>query len=228
MVTHRTLDGRSVHLSGPWDLTLPYTSVAKIALDGRLHEFTTSDINSARAWAHDLGVRTFSEEFALQGGRLRLARTSAADSQTGVDDQVLICLWEGRSHALYTHLYHATATDAVGVFNALTLTEHADGISVSPGRNAAFAEPAELVKEVPGLGLLEITALTKQTARRLPAWSGARIAGGELFQDTLEDQGIFFLLSTGSALVTVLPAGEDENEPARVANQLHALDAQIK
>jgi hypothetical protein len=224
-VVHRTLDGKRIHLSGELDLSRPYTSVARISLDGRLHEITSGERGAAHAWATDLGVTRFDDEFAVQGGRLRIGHSTLRDAHAGLRERVLAAVWEGRRYAVFTHLYHARAADAVGLFNALTLTEHAEGVAFTPRRRAALAEPAELVKEVPGLGLLEITTLTKQTARRLPPWPGARVASGELFKDTLEDQGVFFLLATPSTLVTVLPV--DENRIREVPGRLARLTAEI-
>jgi hypothetical protein len=224
-VVHRTLDGKRIHLSGELDLSRPAASVARISLDGRLHEITSGEHGAAHAWADDLGVTGFDDEFAVQGGRLRVGRSTLRDAHAGLREQVLAAVWEGHRHSVFTHLYHARAADAVGFFNALTLTEHAEGVSFSPRRRAASAEPAELVKEVPGLGLLEITTLTRQTARRLPPWRGARVAGGELFKDTLDDQGTFFLLATASALVTVLPM--DESHVRQTPGRLAGLTAEI-
>jgi hypothetical protein len=224
-VVHRTLDGKRIHLAGELDLSRPATSVARIALDGRLHEITSGEHGAAHAWAEDLGVTGFDDEFAVQGGRLRVGHSTLRDAHAGLKETVLAAIWEGHRHAAFTHLYHARAADAVGFFNALTLTEHAEGVSFTPRRRATLAEPADLVKEVPGLGLLEITTLTRQTARRLPPWPGARVASGELFKDTLEDQGIFFLLATPSALVTVLPA--DGHRIKELPGRLAGLTAEI-
>jgi hypothetical protein len=211
-VTHRSLDGIRVRLSGPHDLSRPYTSVAKIAAAGRLHEISSGTVADARAWADDVGVERFDQEFRIQGGRLRVGRTRTVDHDAGVADPVLIAVWEGRRHAVFTHLYHGRPADAVAFFGTLRLTEHDDGMVAVPRGRAIRPEPAELVKEVPGLGLLEITALTGQTKRRLPAWQGAKVAGGELFQDTIEGQGPYFLLATKALLVTVLPEEERVRE----------------
>jgi hypothetical protein len=212
-------------LSGELDLSRPATSVARIALDGRLHEITSGEQGAAHGWAEDLGVTGFDDEFAIQGGRLRIGHSTLRDAHAGLKERVLAAVWEGRRYSVFTHLYHARAADAVGFFNALTLTEHDDGVAFTPRKRAALAEPAELVKEVPGLGLLEITTLTRQTARRLPSWPGARVGGGELFKDTLDDQGVFFLLATPSALVTVLPIDEDHVQ--EVPRRLAGLTAEI-
>ncbi|QKW37736.1 hypothetical protein HUT06_30110 [Actinomadura sp. NAK00032] len=217
-VTHRSLDGVRVRLGGAHDLGRPCTSVARIADRGRLHEISGGTRADALGWAEDIGVARFEQEFRLQGGRLRVGRAETRDPDTGQRDPVLAAVWEGRRHAVFTHLYHGRPADAVAFFGTVRLTEHEDGIVAVPRGRARRAEPAEMVKEVPGLGLLEITPLTAGTRRRLPPWRGARVAGGELFQDTVEGQGPYFLLALRSLLVTVLPEEDRVREvPRRLA-----------
>lgn len=219
-VVHRALDGYRFLISGDLDLTHPYTSVARFAVDGRIYEFTSGDRRAATAWTDDLGIRHFDDEFSIQGGRLRTARVTHYDKRVGLEDHLLAVVWEGRDFSMFIPMYGASATDAVRIFGLLKLTEHADGLTVASRnpRRAGIAEPADVIKEVPGLGLLEITALTKTTARRLPGWSGARLPTGELFRDTLEDDTTYFLLATPSAMVTVLP--NDEGEAPDVPGRL--------
>ena len=217
-VTHRSLDGVRVRLAGAHDLGRPCTSVARIAERGRLHEISAGSRADALAWAEDIGVDRFEQEFRIQGGRLRVGRAATRDADTGHSDPVLAAVWEGRRHAVFTHLYHGRPADAVAFFGTVRLTEHEDGITAVPRGRARRPEPAEMVKEVPGLGLLEITALNTRTRGRLPKWRGAPVAGGELFQDTVEGQGPYFLLALKSLLVTVLPEEDRVREvPGRLA-----------
>jgi hypothetical protein len=72
-------------------------------------------------------------------------------------------------------------------------------------RPVELAEPAQVVKDVPDLGLLEISTLDDRSRRRFPPWRGARVPGGELFRDTHDEEGVFFVLTTGTAMVTILP-----------------------
>ncbi|GGQ06393.1 hypothetical protein BKA00_003326 [Actinomadura coerulea] len=217
-VTHRSLDGVRVRLAGDHDLRRPCTSVARIAEGGRLHEISSGTREDALAWAADIGVDRFEQEFRVQGGRLRVGRTATRDAETGLSDPVLAAVWEGRRHAVFTHLYHGRPADAVAFFDTVRLTEHEDGVTAVPRGRARRPEPAEMVKEVPGIGLLEITALTTVTRRRLPPWRGASVAGGELFRDAVEGQGPYFLLALKSLLVTVLPEEDRVRDvPRRLA-----------
>ncbi len=217
-VTHRSLDGTRVRLTGTHDLRRPWTSVARVAVGPRLHEISSGAREDARAWAEDIGVERFTQEFRVQGGRLRVGETATRDPDTGLREPLLAAVWEGRRHAVFTHLYHGRPADAVALFQTVRVTEHDDGIVAAPHGRAVSPDPAELVKEVPGLGLLEIRALTARTKRVLPPWRGASVAGGELFRDTVEGQGPYFLLALRSLLVTVLPEEDRLREaPSRLA-----------
>jgi hypothetical protein len=222
-VAHRALDGYLFQISGDLDLTLPFTSVSRFAVDGRLYELTSGDHGAAPSWAQDLCIRHFDDEFSVQGGTLRTTRVTHYDERVGLEDHLLAVIWQGRNFSMFIPMYSARAADAVRLFQLLRITEHDDGITVASRnpKRAGIAEPADVAKEVPGLGLLEITALTKTTARRLPAWSGARVPSGELFRDTLDDDTTYFLLATPSAIVTVLP--HDAEQTVNVANRIGGL-----
>jgi hypothetical protein len=218
-VIHRSLDGYRYRLSGTLDLGRPFTSVGRYAVDGGLYELTSGEHAAATGWTRDLGVRRFDDEFSLPQGRLRTARVTDYDKRSGLEDKLLAVVWEGRRFSVFIPMYNAKPADAVRVFQLLGVTEHDDGLTVASRnpKRAGIAEPAHMAKEVPGLGLLELTALTKTTARRLPAWAGARLPHGELFRDTLDDDSTYFLLATPTAMVTVLPHdGETAKVPARI------------
>jgi hypothetical protein len=56
-VAHRSLDGTQVTLSGELDLSLPFTSVARVSIEGRLHEFTSGVMRFG--FELGTGVRTY-------------------------------------------------------------------------------------------------------------------------------------------------------------------------
>jgi hypothetical protein len=255
-------------LSGDLDLSLPWTSVARFTLGGRLYELTSGSHAFAESWARDLGI-AWDDEFTLREGRLRVGRTVGTDQATLLTESLLAAAWFGHWHAVTTHLYHAEPADAVGLFAGLRMDDHEEGVEVAPvpghsgrftgpghpraarppagatspgggargsrddrggrGRSARdggprLTEPAEIVKEVPGLGLLEVTVLDRDSTRWLPPWRGTRLPGGELFRDSQEDEGTYFVLATGTAMVTVLPL---ERPPRRVPAALGGLTVEI-
>lgn len=224
-VVHRALDGYRFRLSGDHDLSHPFTSVARFAVDGGLYEMTSGSHEVADGWADDLGFSRFDDEFSVQGGRLRTKAVKTHDERIGLTDHLLAVVWRGAHFSMFIPMYEAKPADAVRFFQTVGVSEHADGLTVSSRnpRRAGIAEPAEVAKEVPGLGLLEITAQTRTTQRRLPAWAGARMPSGELFRDTLDDDTPYFLLATGSAMVTVLPQDDSDSHVRAIPGKLAAL-----
>ncbi|SEG80440.1 hypothetical protein SAMN04489712_11381 [Thermomonospora echinospora] len=230
-VAHRTLDGSLITLTGALDLSRPYSSIMRLNFVKRLHELTGVERRFGEDWARSLGVRRLTEEFRLQGGRLRVGEALVRDEslrdfpahhRRRAADRVMAAVWEGRRHSVCAHFYHAEPADAIRLFDALRITEHPEGIALAPkrGGGAAVAETASVAKDVPGVGLLEITPLNRETARRLPGRRGTRLPTGELFRDTHEDGGVYFVMATPTALVTVLP---DDQEVRRAPARLGAL-----
>lgn len=226
--THRALDGTVITLTGTADLSHPYSSIIRLSFAQRLHELTAMDRRFGVRWAASLGVPRLTEEFVVQGGRLRLGAGEIADESLGdfpakgrakTSDRVLAAVWEGRAHALCAHFYHADTADAIRLFDALRITEHAESISVVPkrGKRAAVTETATVAKEIPGIGLLEIAALNRESARRLPRHRGTPLSTGELFRDTHGDGSVYFVFATPTAVVTVLPDQDEvRGAPARL------------
>ena len=132
----------------------------------------------------------------------------------------MLAAWRGRAHSLVTQFHGVTTAQVLGVLRTLRITEHVDGISVRPERDAGFATPATVVKQVPGLGLLEVSPRTDRHA--LPAWSGlAAAGGGEVFRDRLPDGQPYFVLAGAATWTTVLPLAGCS--PDRVPSLLSGL-----
>jgi len=206
-VTHRALDGRRFLLSGEVDLHLPFTSVVGVNVGGRLHEFTAGSARLGEDVAHALGVAGFDEELNYQGGTLLIGRTRPYDRQIQLVEDLLVAVWRGRRYCLVTQMYSMSTADVLGVLRTLRIEEHDDGLMLRPDRSGGsdFAGPATVVKEVPELGLLELSPLTDQHVRALPAWQGMSTPAGELFQDRLSDGKPYFVLAAADTWTTVLP-----------------------
>jgi hypothetical protein len=206
-VTHRALDGRRFLLSGQIDLRLPFTSVVDMTVRGRLHEFTAGSARLGEDIARALGVAGFDEELSYQGGTLLIGRTRPYDWQTHLVEDMLVAVWRGRRYCLVTQMYGMPTADVLGVLRTMRIEQHDDGVMLRPDRSGGsdFAAPATVVKEVPELGLLEMSPLTDQHVRALPAWRGMSTPAGELFQDRLSDGKPYFILAAADTWTTVLP-----------------------
>jgi hypothetical protein len=226
-VTHRALDGRRFLLTGQIDLGLPFTSVVEVNVGGRLHEFTAGSERLGEGVAHALGVTSFDEELTYQGGALLIGRTRPYDRQIGLREDLLLAVWRGRRHCLVTQVYGMSTADMLGVLRTLRITEHADGLVLHPSRSdgSEFTAPATVVKEVPELGLLEMSPLTDQHAKELPAWRGMSTPAGELFRDRLSDGAPYFVLAAADTWTTVLPLARTATE--RVPELVGRLRVQL-
>lgn len=206
-VAHRAMDGRRFLLSGPFDLGAPFTSVVEMTIGGRRHEFTAGPVGLADDVAQALGVGAFDEELSYQGGALLTARTRPYDPQIRLTEDRLVAVWRGRHYSFVTHLYGASTADLLAVLRTLRIQEYDDGLAIQPNRRTGseFASAATVVKQVPGLGLLELAPLTTQQAAQLPTWRGLTTPAGELFRDTLSDGRPYFVLAAADTWLTVLP-----------------------
>jgi hypothetical protein len=206
-VAHRAIDGRRFLLSGPLDFSAPFTSVVELAIAGRPLEVTAGSVGLADELAQALGVTGFDEELNYQGGVLLTARSTTYDPQIRLSEDRLVAAWRGRRYCFVTQMYGASTADLLAMLRTLRIAEHNDGLAVRPDTRAGsrFAAPATVIKQVPGLGLLDMTPLTAERARQLPSWRGLRTRAGELFRDTLSDGKPYFVLAAADAWVTVLP-----------------------
>ncbi|MEU4565278.1 hypothetical protein [Micromonospora sp. NPDC023956] len=213
-MAHRAVDGTRFLLDGSLDLRAPSTSVADVTIGGRLHEFTTGVAGLADDVVRALGVDRFDEELSYQGGTLLTARTRPHDPQIRLTEDRLVAVWRGKRHSFFTELYGATTTNLLGVLRTLRVEEHDDGLTLLPvpKGGAEFAAPATVLKQVPGLGLLEMTSLTRERAERLPSWRGLRTKAGELYRDALSDGKPYFVLATTDTWMSVVPLDDTDLE----------------
>lgn len=209
-VAHRAMDGRRFRLSGPLDLSAPFTSAVELTIAGRRHEFTAGSADLADDVAEALGVDDFDERLSYQGGTLLTARASSYDAQIRLTEERLVAAWRGRRYCFVTQVYGASTAQLLAMLRTLRITEHDDGLVVRPDTRAGsrFAAPATVIKQVPGLGLLDMTPLTAERTRQLPSWRGLRTGAGELFRDTLPDGRPYFVLAAADTWVTVLPLAD--------------------
>jgi hypothetical protein len=221
-VTHRGLDGMGfTYSSDSADLTHPGMSVAKVVVAGTLREFTSGPLEAGSVHAEHLRV-VLDQEFASQGGRLRIGQALQADPSGRGSDRLVKAVWEGQRHSLSTHLYDGGIREAVALVNAVHITERDDGIVITPREaQARFDGSPRSVKWVPGLGIVVARRLDRQQVRVLPPWEGAQVAGGELFRDTLGNGEPYLVLATASAMVTIMPVAESPlAEVVRLAEDL--------
>jgi hypothetical protein len=223
-VVHRSLDGRRFQLSGALDLGLPFTSVLDVAVGGRLHEFTAGVAGLGADVAGALGGTGFDEELSYSGGALLVGRLRPYDRQAKLVEDLLVGVWRGERYCLVTQLYGLTTADLLGLLRTLRIEEHDDGLAVAlaPRGGGEFAAPATVVKQIPELGLLEVSPLTDQHVKSLPSWRGLSTPAGEMFTDSLADGKPYFVLAATDTWTTLVPVS------AATADQMAGRVGQLR
>ncbi len=220
-VSHLALDGSRLDIEADLDLSVPFTSVVDLGIGGSRYELTAGAIGlgdevvAALGLAGAGGSGAFGEELSYAGGTLRIAHGTVTDRRTGVVDAVTVAAWHGARHCLVASLYNVTTAGVLDLLGTVRITEQDDGITLAPtpGGGGTLLGRALVLKEVPGLGLLEITGRTREALKELPDWAGLALPSGELFRDTLSNGRPYFVLAAPSAIVTVLPLGGDDPTP---------------
>lgn len=223
-VVHRALDGTTFRIQAiqaiqatraaqaPLDLSRPFTSIAEAVVSGRLFEFTAGVSALADDLLEAFGAEHFDEEFHYRGGTLRLATRRTYDPGNHLVESPTLVAWQGVRHALVTHVYGMDTPSILAALRPVGIDETGDGITLALGEGAHFALPAFVVKEVPGVGLLEISAPGKRSVIRRPSGSSVVLPSGELFWDTLTNGNPYAILTGDGFHATVLPlTGTDLN-----------------
>lgn len=173
-VAHRALDGGTYHLEGDLDLRSPSTSAVEVMAGGRLIEFTAGPASLGDDVAASLGIASPESELTFQKGTLRVFESIEREPRSGLVERPSLVVWRGRRHALVTRLYGMSVAEVLGLLRSVRLAESEYGLTLQPDPSAgsAFARPATVIKEVPGLGLLELSRRTKEHTAQLPPWKG--------------------------------------------------------
>jgi hypothetical protein len=212
-VVHRALDGTTfkVHaVQAPLDFSRPFTSIAEAVVGGRLFEFTAGVPALAGDLLEAFGARSFDEELHYRGGTLRLATRRTYDPRNHLVESPTLVTWQGEQHSLVTHVYGMDTASILAALRPVGIDETGDGIALALGEGAHFALPAFVVKEVPGLGLLEISAPGKRSLTRRPSGQSVVLPSGELFWDKLTNGNPYAILVGDGVHTTVLPlSGSD-------------------
>lgn len=224
-VVHRALDGRRYELSGDLDLGLPSTSSVRVAVRGRTHELVAGVSGLAEEVASLLGVSGYDEELGFAGGTLLIGRITRVEPGSRITENLLLAVWRGRRHCLIGHFYDCSTSTAVEALATLGVTEHDDGVAVRPKAGSTLLGPASVVKEVPSLGLLEMTVASAPQATRLPGWKGRATRSGELFSDRMSNGDPYFVVVGTETWTTVVPLAD--TDVARVPEHADRLSTRL-
>lgn len=226
-VTPIALDGSTVEISSALDLDRPgATSFIVARLGNHLQEFGSGDLDFGDFVAEGHGV-SFEEEYSFQGGRLRVGRAEKYDTQVKGGYTLRLGVWQGRSSSVKTVIFNGKSADVVSLFDQFTIEETSSGVVMRPARPSVDIvrdgqHAPDFVKPVPGLGLLDVYALTPDKVRGAPQWGGRRVRGGELFVEIgARREDTTLVLLGRSAFTRIYPdEGTTESDVVAEASEL--------
>lgn len=202
--THLAIDASRVSISSAADLRAVATSAGRYSVDGIVREVTTQPAGFFPLLARAEGFEP-TEEYQYRGATLHLGRAVHADPVSGTRRVDTAAVWDDGSVSMALIASDLTTEALLALLDRFDLQPHPEGLAVLPGRGVAWYDAPQLVKELPGVGLLEITPLANDTAGALPSWPGTPVTGGELYRDELAPGVPYVVLVTETARVNVLP-----------------------
>lgn len=222
---HLSIDGSVVRVEADADLGTGATAAgwAVVPALSQAHPFTIfppghSNVveESVRRSLAALNVQP-TEEFSLKGGQLRIAEVDLATA-TGGTRRLTVGAWEGSRGCLTTSLVGSQRDRLVEVFDTLSFSEKAGGLAIDSPVTARPREP-EVVKEVPGAGILRMLPAVSTVLDMIPRARGRAVGGGELFRVRSSSNAV--TLVTDSAVVTIKPTPDvDVRQMMAVAENL--------
>lgn len=179
-----------------------------VNIGGTQREFTSGHVELGRALLENFGMNAYSEEFDLAGGQLRMAGRRLVGSSYKAAADVVVATWQASQYSVSTYAYHSSIDDVLTVFQHLDLheTEFGPTINLKPGSRLTLARPAEVTKDVPGIGPIECVELTRETSQLLPGWQGTRVHGGEVFKDEHVSGDPYYVYVTETVVGVLLPS----------------------
>ena len=204
-------DGASVTVEGV-DVAGSWCAVFKAAVAGRLLGFTVAERGESQWYADTRMPGHVTSSRPFRGGEVRIHH----------NDNEALHVWSGPWWEL---LYGAnrpdrSLDDTQAVFAALHLQDSPSGLRVqSWGSPKVNTTGLLVVKTVPGLGELE---LSPPADAALPRWGGHRVAHGEIWSQSLGEEGhgrsrATALVHAGKTAVARLLPGPDSTTSEQTA-----------
>lgn len=203
-VSHVAVDGSRVTIAATADLTAATISVGHYLVDGIVRELTTQPSGFFDALVAAEGLEP-TEEYQYRGGTLRLGRAVYADPVSGTQRVDTTAVWDAAGGSLATTSSDLDTEAVLALLDRFDLRPAPEGLAVLPTSGVTWYDAPLLVKELPGLALLEVAPLSSDIAGSLPSWPGTPVAGGELYRDELAPGVPYVVLVTETARVNVLP-----------------------
>jgi hypothetical protein len=212
-VEHFAIDGSTVAIEAEADLDSGATAAGWAIVPSlmRAHPFTShppgySTIveRHVRGSAPGLKLRV-AEELSLKDGQLRIAEVELPTA-LGVPRLLTVGAWEGQAGCLTTSLVGHDKFRLVDVFDTIQFGRCGGrGLAIT-SQIVTQPRPPEVIKEIPGLGVLSIRPALAAELERVPRASGLATGRGELFRQRAQSAALLYV--SPSAVVRVAPLRE--------------------
>ncbi len=203
--THVAADGSIVSFDAPIDLGSVATSSVRYQDTSFIRELTTAPLAAV-----DSLPFAIEEGYSYAGGEVRIGHRTETDPSIRSHRLEAAAIWRGTTHALLVIEVGGSAESLLAVLETLELHEHPEGLAVEAPQ--LLPATTKLVKELPGIGLAEVSPLVPEVARSLPSWGGTEVRGGELYQDEARPGApVLVLVGPTSATTLLLDGGTTES-----------------
>ena len=202
-------------------------AVAKIGT--HLQEFGAGDLEFGETVSRGLDI-PLTEEYRLQGGRLRIGSKAEYDPQSKARSTMRLGVWEGTATSIRTVIYNGTSADLLSLFNQFRIRETPTGVVLTPAAHGVSivkdgVHAPDVVTHIEGVGLVDIFRLTRDKVAGLPPWGGMPVTDGEIYVEHNNPPDIVTLVVvTPSAMARI--TADDEFEEAGFISA--ASDLQVR
>lgn len=215
---HLAIDGSVVTIEADddTDLEAPVTATgwAIVPSFQRAHPFTVhppghSELVEAAVRENLEHVRFVGEdEFSMKGGRLRVFDVEVP---TAVETtrRLTVGAWEGGQGCLATSVVGSRRDDLVAGFETLAFSERPLGLAID-SRVVAEPRTPEVIKDVPGVGVVSVRPVTPRELAQIPRARGAVAQHGEVFRHRADAPSLRFLGAT--AVMDVVPRDDVDRD----------------
>lgn len=219
LAEHLSIDGSVVSIEAEADLEAAVTATGWAVVPSLMRAFpfrssppgyTKAVENDVRKSASHVRLGEI-EEYSLKGGTLRVAEVELPVA-TGGARKLTVGGWEGAKGCLSTSFRGWDKGALVEAFDSLEFSEGPRGLAIDSHVTWRPREP-QVVKEVPGLGILNIQPALPSVLEHVPRSRGAETAHGELFRVHPTRRELLFV--SPSAVVRINPRREDD-DPERM------------
>lgn len=202
-----SVDGGSVNIEGPGDLSAPWASFADLAVGDRLVEIGTGPARWGFDVAEGLEI-DLAESYSYRNGTLHLGEKTTTDPVTQLSGTYRLAVWVVNGFSMKTHGYRDTES-LIAFLENFELQDRVDGLVLKPRQRSTISylrsqtRAPSYLQNVPGVGLIEVKQLTPEKRKAAPPWSGAAAKGGSLYVED-KDSSDWTLLLVGESAITRL------------------------